>query len=113
MEHLPSCTLGAQVTKWFIVAVAAVGGTLALTGGLLGPAAGEAVGGGSSSGGSSAGGSTGLGIGCLGLVLAAQVGRSCMSAGNRMCLAPSERTAAARALCGHAILHVQLSHRSR
>lgn len=51
-----------------------------MTGGLLGPPAGEGPGGGGGASGGN-GGSTGLGIGCLGLVLAAQVGRSCTSAG--------------------------------
>jgi hypothetical protein len=63
----------AQVTAWFIIAVAAVGGALAMTGGLMGPAAGDSTGG-STGGGSGSTGSTGLGIGCLGIVLAAQVG---------------------------------------
>lgn len=68
------CTLASQVTAWFIVAVAGVGGVLALTGGLMGPPAGDSSGGSASDGGGGGTGSTGLGIGCLGIVLAAQVG---------------------------------------
>jgi hypothetical protein len=93
--NMLSSTPAAQVTSWFIVAVAAVGGALAMTGGLLGPPAGEGPGGGGGASGGN-GGSTGLGIGCLGLVLAAQVGRSCTSAGKCMHAAPSEHSAVAR-----------------
>jgi hypothetical protein len=74
-DILLSLSPASQVTGWFIVAVAAVGGALAMTGGLLGPPAGETSGG-AAGGGGGASGSTGLGIGCLGIVLAAQVGCS-------------------------------------
>lgn len=66
--------LGFQITAWFIIAVADVGGALALTGGVMGPPAGDSSGGGATVGVSGSTGSSGLGIGCLAIVLAAQVG---------------------------------------
>ena len=63
-----------QVTAWFIIGVAALGGILAMTGGLMGPPAGDSTGSSTGAAGSGGSGSTGLGIGCLGIVLAAQVG---------------------------------------
>ena len=111
---LLSSTPAAQVTSWFIVAVAAVGGALAMTGGLLGPPAGEGPGGGGGASGGN-GGSTGLGIGCLGLVLAAQVGRSCSSAGNCIHLArsSSEHTAVATTSCSHVVSACGGQHQNR
>ncbi len=72
-----------------------------MTGGLLGPPAGEGPGGGGGASGGN-GGSTGLGIGCLGLVLAAQVGQSCTSAGCRIHQAASEHIAVVGTSCSHA-----------
>lgn len=62
-----------QVTAWFVVVIAGVSGVLAVSGGLMGPSAGDMSAGATVSGGGTSAGSSGLGIGCLGVVLAAQV----------------------------------------